>query len=92
MRIKIDVKKLIGYEEGYKEGFEKGYKEGFEKGYKEGLIEAMLYMLTLRFNISRDVKENIQKELEKMDDMQRFQELKKVVLVASTLDEFFKHL
>ncbi len=96
MNIEINVKKLIGYKEGLKEGKKEGLKEGIKKGkkegLKEGLIEAILDILTLRFKISGDIKENIKKELEKMNDIKKLKEIKKFSIEVKTLDDFLKKL
>jgi hypothetical protein len=96
MPIQVDIRKTFlykwGKEEGLKEGKQKGLKEGekrgIEKGLKEGLKRAILVDIKLKFG-SQKVRQ-IKKLLDKINDINRLEKIKKEVIISETWEDFSK--
>jgi predicted transposase YdaD len=87
---------LKGLKEGEKrgivKGLEKGEKRGILKGLKKGLIKglkkAILLDVKLKFGIPK--AEQIKNLLDKINDINRLEKIKKEVIKAEKWDDFFK--
>jgi predicted transposase YdaD len=96
MPIQVDIRKTFlykwGKEEGLKEGKQKGLKEGekrgIEKGLKEGLKRAILVDIKLKFG-SQKVRQ-VKKLLDKINDINRLEKIKKEVIISETWEDFSK--
>jgi flagellar biosynthesis/type III secretory pathway protein FliH len=96
MPIQVDIRKTFlykwGKEEGLKEGKQKGLKEGekrgIEKGLKEGLKRAIVVDIKLKFG-SQKVRQ-IKKLLDKINDINRLEKIKKEVIISETWEDFSK--
>ena len=84
--------KKEGLKEGIKKGKKEGLKEGIKKGKKEGLKEAILLDLKFKFDIDKKTETEIKNALDKIDDLKKLWELKRVALIANTLNDFIKQL
>jgi predicted transposase YdaD len=86
MPIQVDIRKTFLYKWGEKEG----EKRGIEKGLKEGLKRAILVDIKLKFG-SQKVRQ-IKKLLDKINDINRLEKIKKEVIISETWEDFSKVL
>jgi len=82
MPIQIDIRKTLFYKWGEKEGEKKGLKEGLKK--------AILLGIQLKFGSSK--AKQIKKLLDKINDINRLEKIKKEVIKSENWDDFFKVL
>ena len=104
MPIQIDIRKTLFYKwgekEGEKRGILKGLKEGekrgivkgLEKGEKRGILKglkkAILLDVKLKFGIPK--AEQIKNLLDKINDINRLEKIKKEVIRAENWEDFSK--
>jgi flagellar biosynthesis/type III secretory pathway protein FliH len=77
-----------GLKEGEKRGLEKGKKEGLKEGIIKGLKKAILLDIQLKFGSSK--AKQIKKLLDKINDKNRLEKIKKEVIRAETWEDFSK--
>jgi predicted transposase YdaD len=82
MPIQIDIRKTLFYKWGEKEGEKKGLKEGVKK--------AILLGIQLKFGSSK--AKQIKKLLDKINDINRLEKIKKEVIKAENWEDFVKVL
>jgi predicted transposase YdaD len=82
MPIQIDIRKTLFYKWGEKEGEKKGLKEGLKK--------AILLGIQLKFGSSK--AKLIKSLLDKINDINRLEKIKKEVIKSENWDDFFKVL
>jgi hypothetical protein len=98
MPIEIDIRKTLFYKWGEKEGEKKGEKRGIVKGLKqgkkeglkEGLKEGILGIIQVKFGSSK--AKQIKSLLDKINDINRLEKIKKEVIKSENWDDFFKAL
>jgi predicted transposase YdaD len=92
MPIQIDIRKTLFYkwgrEEGLKEGLKEGEQRGIVKGKREGLKEAILLGVQIKFGSSK--ARQIKNLLDKINDINRLEKIKKEVIKAETWEDFYK--
>jgi predicted transposase YdaD len=92
MPIQIDIRKTLFYkwgrEEGLKEGLKEGEQRGIVKGKREGLKEAILLGVQIKFGSSK--ARQIKNLLDKINDINRLEKIKKEVIKAETWEDFSK--
>jgi predicted transposase YdaD len=86
MPIQIDIRKTLFYKWGKEEGEKEGEKRGIVKGLKKGI----LMVVQVRFG-SQKAKQ-IRNLLEKINDINRLEKIKKEVIRAKTWEDFIKVL
>ena len=98
--IQIDIRKTLFYKwgerEGEKRGIVKGLKEGekrglvkgLKEGLKEGLKKAILLDVKLKFGSQK--AEQIKSLLDKINDINRLEKIKKEVIKAENWQDFIK--
>jgi flagellar biosynthesis/type III secretory pathway protein FliH len=106
MPIQIDIRKTLFYKWGEQKGFEKGKKEGLKEGeqrgivkglkqgkkegLKEGLKEGILGIIQVKFGSSK--AKLIKSLLDKINDINRLEKIKKEVIKAENWEDFVKVL
>jgi hypothetical protein len=88
MPIQIDIRKTLFYKWGEIEGEKRGEKRGLIKGLKEGLKKAIFLDIQLKFGSSK--AKQIKKLLDKINDINRLEKIKKEVIRAENWDDFIK--
>ena len=92
MPIQVDIRKTFlykwGKEEGLKEGEQRGIVKGLKQGKKEGLKEGILGIIQVKFGSSK--AKLIKNLLDKINDINRLEKIKKEVIKAKTWDDFIK--
>jgi hypothetical protein len=100
MPIQIDIRKTLFYKWGEQKGFEKGKKEGLKEGEQrgivkglkqgkqEGLKEGILGIIQVKFGSSK--AKLIKNLLDRVNDINRLEKIKKEVIKAKTWDDFIK--
>jgi predicted transposase YdaD len=96
MPIQIDIRKTLFYkwgkQEGLREGEKRGIVKGLEKGEKRGLIKglkkAILLGIQLKFGSSK--AKQIKNLLDKINDINRLEKIKKEVIRAENWEDFTK--
>jgi predicted transposase YdaD len=104
MPIQIDIRKTLFYKWGEQKGFEKGKKEGLKEGekrgivkglkqgkkegLKEGLKEGILGIIQVKFGSSK--AKQIKSLLDKINDINRLEKIKKEVIKAENWEDFVK--
>jgi len=92
MPIQIDIRKTLFYkwgrEEGLKEGLKEGEQKGIVKGKREGLKEAILLGVQIKFGRSK--ARQIKNLLDKINNINRLEKIKKEVIKAETWEDFSK--
>jgi transcription termination factor NusB len=86
MPIQIDIRKTLFYKWGKEEGEKEGEKRGIVKGLKKGI----LMVVQVRFG-SQKAKQ-IKNLLEKINDINRLEKIKKEVIRAKSWEDFIKVL
>jgi hypothetical protein len=82
MPIQIDIRKTLFYKWGEKEGEKKGLKEGLKK--------AIFLDIKLKFGSSK--AKQIKKLLDKINDINRLEKIKKEVIKSENWEDFVKVL
>jgi len=94
MPIQVDIRKTFlykwGEEEGEKRGFEKGKQEGLKEGLREGLKKAILLDAEAKFGTSK--ARQIKKLLDKINEINRLEKIKREVIRAENWEDFIKVL
>jgi predicted transposase YdaD len=98
MPIQIDIRKTLFYKwgeregekKGEKRGIVKGLKQGKKEGLKEGLKEGILGIIQVKFGSSK--AKQIKSFLDKINDINRLEKIKKEVIKSENWDDFFKAL
>jgi coenzyme F420-reducing hydrogenase delta subunit len=94
MPIQIDIRKTLFYKWGEKEGEKRGIVKGLEKGEKRGIIKglkkAILLDVQLKFGSSK--ARQIKKLLDKINNINRLEKIKKEVIKSENWDDFVKFL
>jgi hypothetical protein len=80
MPIQIDIRKTLFYKWGEKEGEKKGLKEGLKK--------AIFLDIKLKFGSSK--AKQIKKLLDKINDINRLEKIKKEVIKSEKWEDFVK--
>jgi len=92
MPIQIDIRKTLFYkwgkEEGEKEGEQRGIVKGLKQGKQEGLKEGILGIIQVKFGSSK--AKLIKSLLDRVNDINRLEKIKKEVIKAKTWDDFIK--
>jgi predicted transposase YdaD len=79
-----------GEKRGIVKGLKEGEKRGLVKGLKEGLKKAILLDVKLKFGSPK--ARQIKNLLDKINDINRLEKIKKEVIRAEKWDDFFKAL
>jgi predicted transposase YdaD len=104
MPIQVDIRKTFlykwGKEEGLKEGLKegeqrglvKGEKRGLVKGLKEGLIKGLkkAILLDVKLKFGSPKAKRIKNFLDKINDINHLEKIKKEVIRAETWEDFSK--
>jgi predicted transposase YdaD len=94
MPIQVDIRKTFlykwGKEEGLKEGEQRGLTKGLKQGKREGLKEGISGIIQVKFGSQR--AKQIKKILDKINDINRLEKIKKEVIRAKTWEDFIKFL
>jgi predicted transposase YdaD len=92
MPIQIDIRKTLFYKwgerEGEKRGEKRGERRGLIKGLKEGLKKAIFLDIKLKFGSSK--AKQIKKLLDKINDINRLEKIKKEVIKSENWEDFVK--
>jgi predicted transposase YdaD len=98
MPIQIDIRKTLFYkwgkEEGEKEGEKRGIVKGLEKGEKRGIIKGLkkAILLDIKFKFGSPKAAQIKNILDKINDINRLEKIKKEVIRAKSWEDFIKVL
>jgi hypothetical protein len=84
MPIQIDIRKTLFYKWGEKEGEKRGEKRGILKGLKKAIL------LDVKLKFGSQKAEQIKSLLDKINDINRLEKIKKEVIRAENWDDFFK--
>jgi predicted transposase YdaD len=91
MPIQIDIRKTLFYKWGEKEGEKRGIEKGLKEGEKRGIEKgAILGIIQAKFG-SQKAKQ-IKSLLDKINDINRLEKIKKEVIRAKTWEDFIKVL
>ena len=90
MPIQIDIRKTLFYKWGREEGLKEGLREGELRGLIKGLKKAVLLGIQLKFGSSK--ARQIKNLLDKINDKNRLEKIKKEVIKAETWEDFSKVL
>jgi predicted transposase YdaD len=90
MPIQIDIRKTLFYKWGREEGLKEGLREGELRGLIKGLKKAILLGIQLKFGSSK--ARQIKNLLDKINDINRLEKIKKEVIKAETWEDFSKVL
>jgi predicted transposase YdaD len=88
MPVQIDIRKAPFYRWGREEGLKEGLKEGERKGLIKGLKKAIFLDIKLKFGSSK--AKQIKNLLDKINDINRLEKIKKEVIKAETWEDFSK--
>jgi hypothetical protein len=86
MPIQIDIRKTLFY----KWGKEEGEKEGEQRGIVKGLKEGILGIIQVKFGSSK--AKLIKNLLDRVNDINRLEKIKKEVIKAENWEDFIKVL
>jgi flagellar biosynthesis/type III secretory pathway protein FliH len=75
-------------ERGFKRGEQRGLIKGLKQGKQEGLKEGILGIIQVKFGSSK--AKQIKNLLDKINDINRLEKIKKEVIRAENWDDFFK--
>jgi hypothetical protein len=98
MPIQIDIRKTLFYkwgkEEGEKEGEKRGIVKGLEKGEKRGIIKGLkkAILLDIKLKFGSPKAAQIKNILDKINDINRLEKIKKEVIRAKSWEDFIKVL
>ncbi|MDT7907450.1 MAG: hypothetical protein RRA63_05310 [Candidatus Calescibacterium sp.] len=96
MPIQIDIRKTLFYkwgkQEGLREGEKRGIVKGLEKGEKRGLIKGLkkAILLDIQLKFGSQKAEQIKSLLDKINDINRLEKIKKEVIKAENWQDFIK--
>jgi predicted transposase YdaD len=92
MPIQVDIRKTFlykwGKEEGLKEGEQRGIVKGKQEGLREGLKKAILIDADAKFGNQK--AKQIKNLLDKVNDINRLEKIKKEIIKAETWDDFVR--
>jgi hypothetical protein len=88
MLIQIDIRKTLFYKWGEREGEKRGERRGLIKGLKEGLKKAIF--LDIKFKFGSSKAKQIKKLLDKINDINRLEKIKKEVIKSENWEDFVK--
>jgi flagellar biosynthesis/type III secretory pathway protein FliH len=92
MPIQIDIRKTLFYKWGEQKGFEKGKQEGLKEGEQRGIVkglkEGILGIIQVKFGSQK--AKLIKNLLDRVNDINRLEKIKKEVIKAKTWDDFIK--
>jgi flagellar biosynthesis/type III secretory pathway protein FliH len=88
MPIQIDIRKAPFYKWGREEGFKEGLREGERRGLIRGLKKAIFLDIQLKFGSSK--ARQIKNLLDKINNINRLEKIKKEVIKAETWEDFSK--
>jgi hypothetical protein len=86
MPIQIDIRKTLFYKWGEKEGEKRGEKRGILKGLKKAIL------LDVKLKFGSQKAEQIKSLLDKINDINRLEKIKKEVIKSEKWDDFLKAL
>ena len=94
MPIQIDIRKTLFYKWGREEGLREGERRGLAKGFKEGLIKGLkkAIFLDIKLKFGSQKAKQIKNLLDKINDKNRLEKIKKEVIKAETWEDFSKVL
>jgi hypothetical protein len=94
MPIQIDIRKTLFYKWGREEGLKEGERRGLAKGLKEGLIKGLkkAIFLDIKLKFGSQKAKQIKNLLDKINDKNRLEKIKKEVIKAETWEDFSKVL
>jgi predicted transposase YdaD len=94
MPIQIDIRKTLFYKWGREEGLREGERRGLAKGLKEGLIKGLkkAIFLDIKLKFGSQKAKQIKNLLDKINDKNRLEKIKKEVIKAETWEDFSKVL
>ena len=92
MPIQIDIRKTLFYKWGREEGLREGERRGLAKGLKEGLIKGLkkAIFLDIKLKFGSQKAKQIKNLLDKINDKNRLEKIKKEVIKAETWEDFSK--
>jgi flagellar biosynthesis/type III secretory pathway protein FliH len=98
MAIQVDIRKTFlykwgkeeGLKEGLKEGEQRGLIKGLKQGKREGLKEGISGIIQVKFGSQR--AKQIKNILDKINNINRLEKIKKEVIRAKTWEDFIKFL
>jgi predicted transposase YdaD len=96
MPIQIDIRKTLFYkwgkQEGLREGEKRGIVKGLEKGEERGLIKGLkkAILLDVKLKFGSPKAEQIKNILDKINDINRLEKIKKEVIKAENWEDFIK--
>jgi flagellar biosynthesis/type III secretory pathway protein FliH len=96
MPIQVDIRKTFlykwGKEEGLKEGLKEGEQKGIVKGKQEGLREGLkkAILLDAETKFGSQKAKQIKNLLDKVNDINRLEKIKKEVIRAERWDDFVR--
>jgi flagellar biosynthesis/type III secretory pathway protein FliH len=98
MPLQVDIRKTFlykwgkeeGLKEGLKEGEQRGLTKGLKQGKREGLKEGISGIIQVKFGSQR--AKQIKNILDKINDINRLEKIKKKVIRAKTWEDFIKFL
>jgi predicted transposase YdaD len=92
MAIQVDTRKTFlykwGKEEGLKEGEQRGLTKGLKQGKREGLKEGISGIIQVKFGSQR--AKQIKKILDKINDINRLEKIKKRSNKSKNLGRFYQ--
>jgi hypothetical protein len=88
MPIQIDIRKTLFYKWGEREGEKRGERRGLIKGLKEGLKKAIF--LDIKFKFGSSKAKQIKNLLDKINDINRLEKIKKEVIKSENWEDFVK--
>ena len=78
--------KQLGIEEGIEQGREEGIEQGIEQGERRSMIEAILDVLEIRFDLRE--AHPLSARIAAIDDLQRLKQLLRAAIQVSSLEAF----
>jgi len=90
MPIQVDIRKTFLYKWGKEEGLKEGKQEGLKEGLIKGLKKAILLDVKLKFGSPK--AKQIKNFLDKINDINRLEKIKKEAIKAETWGDFVKIL
>ena len=90
MPIQVDIRKTFLYKWGKEEGLKEGKQEGLKEGLIKGLKKAIFLDIKLKFGSPK--AKQIKNILDKINDINRLEKIKKEVIRAENWEDFSKVL
>jgi predicted transposase YdaD len=72
----------------YQEGLQQGLQQGRQEGVQKGLVEAVLYLLRTRFDLSDHAVESLVMQLQKVSEDKALRQLLVEAASMESIDEF----